>query len=130
MDERKKLCIFNRNDLKIIIMGQFVVSTRTNGEFQFVLKADNGQTILTSEGYSAKASCMNGVESVKKNSQEKENFEMKTASNGKFFFNLKAANGQVIGTSQMYETEEGRVNGVASVLKNAHNSSVVDETAK
>lgn len=111
-------------------MGQFVVSTRTNGEFQFVLKADNGQTILTSEGYSAKASCMNGVESVKKNSQEKENFEMKTASNGKFFFNLKAANGQVIGTSQMYETEEGRVNGVASVLKNAHNSSVVDETAK
>ena len=130
MDERKKLCIFNHNDLKIIIMGQFVVSTRTNGEFQFVLKADNGQTILTSEGYSAKASCMNGVESVKKNSQEKENFEMKTASNGKFFFNLKAANGQVIGTSQMYETEEGRVNGVASVLKNAHNSSVVDETAK
>ena len=110
-------------------MGKFVVSTRSNGEFQFVLKADNGVTILSSEGYSSKAGCMNGVESVKKNSQSKENFELKTASNGKFFFNLKASNGQVIGTSQMYESEDGRINGVASVLKNAHNSTVEEEAA-
>jgi len=36
-------------------------------EFRFRLKADNGQTILSSEGYSSKASCMTGIESVKKN---------------------------------------------------------------
>lgn len=108
-------------------MGKFVISTRKNGEFQFVLKADNGITILSSEGYTAKAGCMNGIESVRKNSQEKESFETKTASNGKFYFNLKAGNGQVIGTSQMYESEDGCINGLASVLKNAHNAEVIEE---
>lgn len=110
-------------------MGKFIISTRTNGEFQFNLKADNGQTILSSEGYSSRAACNNGVESVKKNSQSQNNFERLVAKNGKHYFNLKAGNGQVIGTSQMYESEDGMVNGLASVLKNAHNADVVDETA-
>lgn len=110
-------------------MGKFIISTRTNGEFQFNLKADNGQTILSSEGYSSRAACNNGVESVKKNSQSQDNFERLVAKNGKHYFNLKAGNGQVIGTSQMYESEDGMVNGLASVLKNAHNADVVDETA-
>ena len=110
-------------------MGKFIITTRNNGEFQFNLKADNGQTILSSEGYSTKAACANGIESVKKNSQESDNFERKTAANGKLFFNLKAGNGQVIGTSQMYESEDGMVNGIASVIKNAHNAEVADESA-
>ena len=63
--------------------GKFEVTKRSNGEFQFNLKAGNGQVILTSEGYSAKASCMNGIESVRKNSQDDKRFERKTASNGK-----------------------------------------------
>ena len=107
-------------------MAKFMISTRSNGEYQFNLTADNGAIILTSEGYAAKAGCMNGVESVKKNSQEKENFEMRDAANGKFYFVLKAGNGQIIGTSQMYADEAGRVNGVASVIKNAHNAEVVE----
>ncbi len=37
------------------------------GEYRFRLKATNGQVIATSEGYKAKASCINGIESVKKN---------------------------------------------------------------
>lgn len=40
------------------------------GEFRFRLKAKNGQVIATSEGYKTKASCLNGVESVKKNAPE------------------------------------------------------------
>ena len=56
-------------------MGKFEVSTRTNGEFQFNLKADNGQVILTSQGYAGKDGCMNGIESVRKNSQDENMFE-------------------------------------------------------
>ena len=37
------------------------------GEFRFRLRAKNGEPILASEGYTAKASCLGGVESVKKN---------------------------------------------------------------
>lgn len=110
-------------------MGKFVVSTRKNGEFQFVLKATNGQVILTSEGYTTKAACLNGIESVKKNSQEEKRFEKKTASNGKFFFNLKATNGQVIGSSQMYCKEDTCDNGIQSVAKNAPDAPIEEVEA-
>ena len=113
---------------KLLNMGKFVISKRTNGEFQFNLKADNGQVILSSEGYASKASCQNGIESVRNNSQEDSRFELKTAKNGKFFFNLKATNGQVIGSSEMYESESGRKNGIESVKKNAPGASVEDST--
>ncbi|HMQ59344.1 MAG TPA: YegP family protein [Flavilitoribacter sp.] len=109
-------------------MGKFVISKRTNGEFQFNLKAGNGQVILASEGYSSKASCKNGIESVRKNSAVESRFELKTSKNGKFFFNLKATNGQVIGTSEMYESEASRKNGVESVQKNAPDATVDDTT--
>lgn len=51
-------------------MGKFVMTIRKNGEFQFSLKAGNGQAILESEGYTTKANCINGVESVKKSAQD------------------------------------------------------------
>ena len=105
-------------------MGKFVISVRTNGEYQFNLQAGNGQTILSSEGYSAKAGCTNGIESVKKNSQDSTMFDRKTAANGKSYFTLKAGNGQVIGTSQMYEGTDGMENGIKSVATNAPGATV------
>ncbi|MBK6929553.1 MAG: YegP family protein [Saprospirales bacterium] len=110
-------------------MGKFVISQRANGEYQFNLKADNGQVILSSQGYASKASCTNGIESVRTNAQEDGRFERLTASNGKFYFNLKSSNGQVVGSSQMYEAETGRDNGIQSVKNNAPGADVADETA-
>jgi Uncharacterized conserved protein len=107
-------------------MGIFEIKIRKNGEFQFDLKAGNGEIILTSEGYVAKASCLSGIDSVKKNSTEEARFDKKEAVNGKFYFNLKATNGQVIGTSQMYASEQGRDNGIASVMKNAPHADIVE----
>ena len=109
-------------------MGKFEVTTRKNGEFQFNLKATNGQVILTSEGYTTKTACLNGIESVKKNSQDQKRFEKKVAKDGRPFFNLKATNGQVIGASQMYASEATCDNGIASVMKNAPDAPVVDLT--
>lgn len=107
-------------------MGKFVITKRTNGDFQFNLKANNGQTILTSEGYSSKSSCQNGIDSVKTNSQDDSKFDKKTSTNGKYFFNLKASNGQIIGTSEMYESASGRDNGIDSVKSNAPSATVED----
>ena len=108
-------------------MGKFVITVRKNGEFQFNLKASNGQVVLTSEGYTTKTACLNGVESVRKNSQDPAKFEVKVAKNGKPFFNLKASNGQVIGASQMYASEVTLKKGIASVAKNAPEAPVVEE---
>lgn len=110
-------------------MGKFVITKRVNGEFQFSLKAGNGQEILRSEGYSSKSNCENGIESVKRNSQDDSKFDRKTAANGKPYFNLKATNGQIIGTSEMYESEAGRDNGIESVKKNAPEATIEDQTA-
>ncbi len=107
-------------------MGKFEITKRKNGEYQFNLKASNGQVILTSEGYKAKKSCLNGIESVKKNSQVDSRFELKTAKNGKFYFNLKASNGQIVGTSELHNEESSRNKGVESVKNNANGSGIGD----
>jgi uncharacterized protein len=46
-------------------------------------------------------------------------FELNTSANGKFFFNLKASNGQIILSSEMYESKSAAQNGIESVKKNA-----------
>ena len=108
--------------------GWYEISQAKDGQYRFVLKAGNAETILTSELYKAKASAQNGIESVQKNSPEIKMYEIKEAKNGKFHFNLKASNGQVIGTSQLYASEASCKNGIESVMKNAPTATIVDET--
>ncbi len=105
-------------------MGKFLIKRRQNQEYQFALIADNGQVILLSEGYTTKTACENGIQSVKINSQDDTHFERRTSSNGKYYFNLKATNGQIIGTSEMYASEAGRENGINSVKRNSITSVV------
>ena len=107
-------------------MAKFVITVRKNGEFQFNLKASNGEVILTSEGYTTKSACLNGVESVKKNAVEEKRYEKLVAKNGKPYFTLKATNGQIIGQSQLYASERNRNNGINSVMKNAPVAVVVE----
>lgn len=110
------------------MMGKFVISKRSNGQYQFNLKAGNGEKILHSEGYLTKDGCKNGIASVRKHAPDAANYETKTASAGQYFFNLKASNGQVIGTSEMYETVQGRAKGIESVKRNAPAAEIVDES--
>ncbi len=105
--------------------GKFEIYNDKAGEFRFRLKASNGQTILASEGYKARVSCDNGIESVKKNAANDGNYERKQTVAGKFMFNLKASNGQVIGTSESYETLAARENGIESVKKNAPDATII-----
>lgn len=107
-------------------MAKFEVYQDAKSEYRFRLKASNGQKILASEGYTAKANCLNGIESVRTNSQDDSKFDRRKSSNGKHYFNLKAANGQVIGTSEMYESSSGMENGIDSVKTNAPNAPVVE----
>jgi len=109
-------------------MGKFIISKRKNGEYQFNLKAANGQIILVSQGYNAKASCDNGITSVKANAPLDTRYERKVAKDGSYYFNLKAGNGEIIGTSEMYTTTSAREGGIESVKKNAPEASIVDET--
>ena len=122
-------------------MGKFVIRTVNSG-IKFDLKATNGQVILTSEVYSTKAACRNGVESIMKNApvanvedQTVEGFETMTHPKfemyqdkaGEFRFRLKARNGEIIGVSEGYTSKANCVNGVESVKKNAAEAEIVEE---
>ena len=80
--------------------------------------------ILSSQMYASKSGAMNGIESVRKNCGNENCWERKTAKNGKFHFNLKSTNGQIVGSSQMYASEAGMNNGIESVMKNAPGAEV------
>lgn len=108
--------------------GWYELGKSSDGQFKFVLKAGNGEVVLNSELYKARASAENGIASVQANSSLDERYEKKTASNGKAYFNLKAANSQIIGSSQMYGSEAARDNGIASVKTNGATTTIKDNT--
>ena len=122
-------------------MGKFVVKEVKTG-FKFDLKAGNGEVIATSEVYTAEQSCLNGIESVRKNAvdakledQTVENFETVTNPKfevyvdkaGEFRFRLKARNGEIIAVSEGYTAKAGCLNGIESVQKNAPEAQIVEE---
>ena len=108
--------------------GKFEVYKDKAGEFRFRLKASNDQIILVSEGYKTMASCKNGVDSVKSNAPVDARYERKAGDTGKFSFNLKATNGQVVATSGSYASEAARDSGIDSVKASAPDASVSDLT--
>jgi uncharacterized protein YegP (UPF0339 family) len=105
-----------------------VYQSGKKNEFRFRLKADNGQTILSSEGYNTKASCLNGIESVKKNANDAKRFTKSQTPSKMFRFAVVAGNNQIIGTSQNYKSESGRDNGIESVKRNASKAEIKEVT--
>lgn len=99
-----------------------------NLQYYFRLKAANGEIILQSEGYLNKSGAQNGVQSVRQHSPYDHYYERKLSSRSESYFVLKASNGQVIGTSQMYSTAAARDTGIASVKANGPSAPVVDLT--
>ena len=98
--------------------------------------------IATSEVYTAEKTCLNGIESVRKNAVEAkledqtvENFETVTNPKfevyvdkaGEFRFRLKARNGEIIATGEGYKAKASCLNGIESIRKNAPDAAVVKE---
>lgn len=121
-------------------MGKYLVKTVKTG-FTFNMIAGNGQVIGVSEVYTAKASCLNGIDSVKRNapvagledqtaegfeSVKCPKFEIYNDKAGEFRFRLKARNGEIILASEGYTRKDGCLGGVESVRKNS-DSPIVEE---
>jgi len=105
---------------------KYVVETGKDGRFYFRLQAENGEPILSSEGYELKAGWENGIESVKENSSQAGRYERKTSLNGKPFFVLKAANGEQIGKSEIHESKASRESGILAVKRVAPAAPIED----
>ena len=106
--------------------GWYELTKSDNGQYSFALKAGNSEVILRSEQYEAKASATNGIASVQANSAVDERYDRKVAKDGRPYFNLKAGNHQIVGTSQMYSSEATCAAGIASVKINGPSTTVKD----
>lgn len=109
-------------------MASTYVLKKSGDQFHFVLKAANGEAILNGERYTTKAGALNGIESVRANSPHEARYERKTAANESPMFNLKAANGERIGTSETYSSASSRDAGIASVKANGPTAVLDDQT--
>lgn len=105
--------------------GYFEIEKRADDQFTFSLKT-GAEVILTSEAYTTKAACLNGIESVKTNASSDERYRRTSAPDGSFRFALDAANGQAIGSSKYYESEAARDEGIEAVKTGAPDAVVED----
>lgn len=97
-----------------------------NSEFYFRLRAVNGETILSGEGYKSKQGCLNGIASVKENAPYDYRYSRRDSPS--YTFNLHAANGEIIGRSEVYSSRLNRENGIAAVKRDAPKAPIEDNT--
>lgn len=83
---------------------------------------------MSSEGYTTKQSCQNGIAAVKANAPYDSRYDRRRSTNAQYYFVLKSSNGEVVGTSEMYTTEYGRENGISAVKRDAPAAPVEDLT--
>ena len=119
-------------------MGKFVIKEGKTG-VRFNLQATNGQVIGTSEIYKSDASCLGGIDSVKRccvggiqdltvedaEAVKHPKFEVYLDKAGEYRFRLKARNGEIIGKSEGYKAKASAKKGIASIAKNAPDAPIV-----
>lgn len=86
------------------------------GKFHFNFAAANHEIVLTSQSYTSRTGALGGVLSVLDNAGNRGNFEARTAKSGESYFVLHAANGKIIGTSEMYASSENARRGILAVM--------------
>ena len=92
------------------------VSKGDSGQYHFNLFAKNGQIVVSSESYTTEAAAYNGAIAVQQEGQAKASYTVKANSSGGYYFNVKALNGQVIGTSQQYTTKASAEAAVTATI--------------
>ena len=108
--------------------GQFEYYKVKAGDFRFRLVTANGDVILCSDQYKSKLGCTKGIESVRVNASNPDNFVMESTQNGSHRFNLLSLNGRVIGVSKNFASTSAYNNGITSVARIARGADVVDRT--
>ena len=107
--------------------GVFILK-RSGTQFMYNLKsAGNGEVVLTSERYTSKQGAENGISSVKINAPIDGRYSRLIASDGSQYFNLKAGNGEIVGTSERYTSVAGRDGGINWVKANAPSARTEDQ---
>lgn len=108
---------------------KFEMFRGNDNQFYFRLKAPNAEVIGSSEGYTTKQSAEHGIASVRVNSQNDSRYTYwQSAANSKWYFHLKAVNGEIILQSQGYTSKQNALGGIAAAKRYSPTASTVDRT--
>ena len=99
--------------------GKYTLHPVGDSNFHWELKARDAQTLLSSEIYTARAGAETGMASCRENSKDEARYERLFAHDKRPYFVLRAANGEIIGTSQMYTSVAAREKGIATCKESA-----------
>jgi uncharacterized protein YegP (UPF0339 family) len=88
-----------------------------DGKYYFHVRAVNGEIVLQSQAYSTKAGATGGIASVQSNGANPARYELRASVDGRNYFVLKAANGQVIGFSEMYASRSNAQAGINTCVE-------------
>jgi uncharacterized protein YegP (UPF0339 family) len=91
------------------------IASGAAGQFHYNLHAKNGEVVLSSQTYSTEAAAWNGAFSAQDVAEGAGSFTVKVATDGRFYFTATAANGEVVGVSQMYTTKASAQAGITAV---------------
>jgi uncharacterized protein len=108
------------------IMGKFIISMRSKEIFQFTFLDNEGKILLYSQGYTRKPACQNGANAIKRNCIHPLMYKRISFSPAHHYFTIKSSNGQIIGTSDFYETEEIRDEVILAVMEQAPGASIIE----
>lgn len=92
-----------------------IKKTGAEKPFSFSFVNDYGDTLIRSDNYTARKNASLGVASVKKNCVNYNRYELKETKSGKFYFNIKASNGQVVATSSLFSTPALRDDAISQM---------------
>ena len=107
---------------------QYNLRKSTNNQYYFNLTAENNEKILASEMYWSKDGAKGGIQSVRQNSPIDSRYASLISSDGKYYFRLRAANNETIGTSETYNSEQARENGIQAVKRVGPTAPINDQT--
>lgn len=102
------------------------ITKQQTNKYTFVLKAASGQTLLSSVTFSNEKKAKETVNKLNELSSHRNTFERKTNHSGEFLFSLKNNQGEIIGNSQLYQSEAGMENGIKNLKNRIHNISNLD----
>ena len=96
--------------------GRFELFVGQDGQHYFHLLAKNGAKVLVSEGYAKRQGAEAGVKACQKNGVDANNYDLRQAKNGQYYFDLLGGNGEIIGTSELYVTKSNAVKAINAVV--------------
>jgi uncharacterized protein YegP (UPF0339 family) len=106
--------------------GWFVLTDNGYPQYYFVLKAVNGETILSSGIYESKQAALHGISAIRTHCHLEQCYENRISARGSLYFVMKDGNEQIIGTSQLYSSIFSRDIGLSMVKLNGHTPTIID----